>query len=152
MPIDITELDDDGIPAVVALESLTHIDYPDTPATRQPWRTDADLREMREKGTRFFGAVRGGELVGITGITPREEYAETEFTSVHPGYRRCGIALAVKAASIVALASEGVRTFGTGGAQINSGSIGMNQALGYVVDERWVSLVEPAVATEPPLV
>ena len=68
---------------------------------------------------------------------------ETEFTSVHPAYRRRGLAVAVKAASITALAEDGVRIFGTGGAQVNTGSIRMNEHLGYAIEERWLSLRMP---------
>ena len=54
----------------------------------------------------------------------------TEGTSIHRSCRHSGLAIAVKAASITAVANEGVRIFGTGGAQINAGSIRMNEHLG----------------------
>ena len=73
-------------------------------------------------------------------IDPR---GETEFTSVDPAHRRKGLAVAVKAASIIALAADDVRIFGTGGAEANSGSIRMNEHLGYSIEERWLSLTMP---------
>lgn len=45
----------------------------------------------------------------------------------------------MKAASILALASEGVNTFGTGGTGINEASLQASRALGYVLEERWRS-------------
>jgi GNAT superfamily N-acetyltransferase len=73
----------------------------------------------------------------VIGRTVR--HGETEFTSVLSDYRGRGIGQAVKAASILALASEGVTTFGTGGAGLNEASLRANRALGYVVEERWRS-------------
>lgn len=165
---DVMELDATWIPRIVDLERLTHADYPDTPATRQPQRSERDVDDLYRAGTRFFGAANGSgsdgrvaddpvaddpvvsdrphgdrALVALTAVTPHGEYAETEFTSVDPIYRRRGLARAVKSASIVTLAGEGVRTFGTGGAQVNAASIGMNESLGYVIEERWVTLEEP---------
>jgi GNAT superfamily N-acetyltransferase len=129
--------------SIAALERSTHADYPDTPATRQPSRSAEDFAALARGGTRFFGAVVGDALVGVTAITAGGDYAETEFTSVHGAHRRRGIARAVKAASILAVAADGVRVFGTGGAQVNAASIRMNESLGYAVEERWVSLAEP---------
>lgn len=51
--------------------------------------------------------------------------------------------MAVKAASIMALADDGVRVFGKGGAQVNAGSVRMNENLGYAIEERWLSLKLP---------
>jgi hypothetical protein len=62
---------------------------------------------------------------------------------VDAAHRRRGLAVAVKAASILALADDGVRVFGTGGAAVNAGSIRMNEHLGYVIEERWFSLAPP---------
>ena len=50
------------------------------------------------------------------------------------------MATAVKAASVLALAADGVRVFGTGGAGSNAASLGMNLAVGYRVTERWLTL------------
>lgn len=72
--------------------------------------------------------------------TPRARGAETAFTSVRSTHRGAGVATAVKAASVLALAADGVRVFGTGGAGSNAASLGMNQAVGYRVTERWLTL------------
>jgi GNAT superfamily N-acetyltransferase len=142
--VDIRELDGSWMVSVASLEASTHADYPDTPATRQPARSSDDFVALARGGTRYVGAVDGGTLVGLTAITAHGDYAETEFTSVLESHRRRGIARAVKAASILALAADGVRTFGTGGAQVNAASIRRNESLGYVVEERWISFAEPS--------
>ena len=139
----IEELDASWAPQVTALESLNHADYPYTPATAAPHRDESDVRELWRSGCRLFGAINDGQLVAVSTIRLTTGRAETEFTSVHRSCRRRGLAVAVKAASITALANDGVRIFGTGGAQINAGSIRMNEHLGYAIEERWVSLTMP---------
>ena len=98
------------------------------------------MEALWEEGFRFFGAFLNGELAAVTVISSGEnDYAETEFTSVAREHRRKGLGAGVKAASILALAAVGVRVFGTGGAQVNEASLAMNRAVGYVVEERWLS-------------
>ena len=139
----IQELDASWASQVTTLEALNHGDYPYTPATSVPHRDESDFLDLWRSGYRFFGASRAGQLVAVTVIGLTVGRAETEFTSVHRSYRRRGLAVAVKAASILALADDGIRLFGTGGAQVNSGSIRMNEHLGYVIEERWFSLAMP---------
>ncbi|MCI4656684.1 GNAT family N-acetyltransferase [Cryobacterium zhongshanensis] len=139
----VQELDARWAPQVTALETLNHADYPNTPATAVPDRDESDVRELWKSGHRFFGAIKAGQLVAVSVIGVTLARAETEFTSVDPSCRRLGLAVAVKAASINALAADGIRTFGTGGAQSNAGSIRMNEHLGYVIEERWLSLAPP---------
>jgi len=135
----VRELDVGWAAQVTTLEALNYRDYPSTPATAVPHRDESDVLELWASGCRLFGAVDDGQLVALSVITVTAARAETEFTSVHPSYRRRGLAVAVKAASIRALAHGGARLFGTGGAQVNSGSIRMNEHLGYVIEERWLS-------------
>ncbi|MDY7528353.1 MULTISPECIES: GNAT family N-acetyltransferase [unclassified Cryobacterium] len=139
----IEELDDSWAPQVTALEALNHADYPFTPATSVPHRDECDVLELWKSGCRLFGAITDGQLVAVSAISLTATRAETEFTSVHRSYRRKGLAVAVKAASVTALAHDGVRIFGTGGAQVNTGSIRMNEHLGYAIEERWLSLTVP---------
>ena len=139
----IEELDASWAPQVTALEALNHADYPYTPATAAPHRDESDVRELWRSGCRLFGAINGGQLVAVSTIWLTTARAETEFTSVHRSCRRRGLAVAVKAASIMALANDGIRIFGTGDAQINAGSIRMNEHLGYAIEERWLSLTMP---------
>ncbi|MEB0004776.1 GNAT family N-acetyltransferase [Cryobacterium sp. 10I1] len=139
----IEELDDSWALQVTALEALNHADYPFTPATSVPHRDECDVLELWKSGCRLFGAITDGQLVAVSVISLTATRAETEFTSVHRSYRRKGLAVAVKAASVTALAHDGVRIFGTGGAQVNAGSIRMNEHLGYAIEERWLSLTVP---------
>lgn len=139
----VQELDASWARQVTALEALTYDDYPRTPATGIPHRTEPDVQDLWATGCRLFGATDAGRLAAVSAIKDGAERAETDFTSVHPAYRRRGLAVAVKAASIAALGADGVRVFGTGGAQANIGSIRMNERLGYVIEERWLSLDTP---------
>lgn len=63
-----------------------------------------------------------------------------DFTVVAPQYRGMGLATAVKAASVLDLLDAGVTVFRTGGATENRAILASNQALGFVVDEEWVTL------------
>ena len=139
----IQELDASWAPQVTALEALNYADYPYTPATEVPHRDEADVLELWRSGCRLFGAIDDRQLVAVSVISLTAERGETEFTSVDSSYRRRGLAVAVKAASITALADDGVRIFGTSGAQVNAGSIRMNENLGYAIEERWLSLTMP---------
>jgi GNAT superfamily N-acetyltransferase len=140
----VRELDDSFAPALHALEQANGADYPDTPATTHRVLNEDDTRRLWSEGCRIFGALDHGLLVAATVIRHAEDRAETDFTSVLAPYRRRGIGTAVKAASIIALASQGVRLFGTGGARVNAASLGTNEALGYVIEERWLSYRKPA--------
>jgi hypothetical protein len=141
----IRELDPSWAAAVTRLESANHADYPVTPATTHPRLSEHDLLSLWASECRVFGAIADGRLVAVTVIRRRDDgRGETEFTSVDAAFRRRGLAVAVKAASIIALADDGVRVFATGGAAVNAGSIRMNEALGYVIEERWLSLEPPA--------
>lgn len=88
-------------------------------------------------------SARGDEDEAPFVAANRGRRAETEFTSVSRAYRRQGLSSAVKGASLVALAAEGALVFGTGGAAVNAASIAMNESLGYVLTERWVSYANP---------
>jgi predicted GNAT family acetyltransferase len=65
---------------------------------------------------------------------------ETDFTVTRAAARGRGLATAVKAAAVLDLAAQGHELFGTGGAGVNEASRRANEALGYVVTERWLHL------------
>ena len=118
-----------------------HGDYPGGPATAPEVHDTAALTALRNGGTRFFAAFDGrGQVVAVTAIRRDGEHAETDFTSVARAHRRRGLAEAVKAASVLALAAEGASVFVTGGAEENAASLAMNARLGYEVTERWLTL------------
>jgi hypothetical protein len=130
--------------AIATLEADTHADFPVTPATPHRLRDAAATAALLRAGFRAFGALREGRLLAVTIVRAEGESAETDVTAVARDARRQGLAAGVKAVSVLALAAEGVRTFGTGGAAVNAGSLAMNRALGYIVEERWLSLAPPA--------
>lgn len=146
----IAELGPEWSAALAALEAITAPDYPVTPATPHEAITAEQAAALFATGHRVFGAAVEGELVAATVMEPspagRPSYAETAFTSVLPAFRGRGLGAAVKAASVIALAHDGVRTFGTGGAGLNAASLGANRAVGYVVTERWRSYASPGPA------
>lgn len=139
-------LDEHDVDAVLTLDAATADDYPGSVATRHD-----PLDRQRATPTptrRGFGAFTPvGELVAMTFVdveTGDGSAAETDFTTVHRAWRRRGLAVAVKAASVLALSVEGVTRFRTGGSADNAGIIRANTALGYVRDEEWVTLERAA--------
>lgn len=145
--IRIGELGAEHSDALWDLERVNGPDYPATPATPPPALDRDGARRLWRDGRRVFGAFWEGQLVGATVVTRQDAYAETEFTSVRRGHRGRGIGTAVKAASILALAADGVRTFGTGGAAVNQSVLAANRAVGYEIEERWCSYRREGSAT-----
>jgi hypothetical protein len=140
---ELRELHEPDAAAIADLESGTHADFPVTPATPHRLRDTAATAALLNAGSRAFGAVRGPRLLAVTIVRAEGGSAETDVTTVARDARRRGLASGVKAASVLALAADGVRTFGTGGAAANAGSLAMNRALGYTIEERWLSLLPP---------
>jgi hypothetical protein len=130
-------------PAIAALEAAVREDCPGGPVTAPGVHDPAALAALRAGGSRFFAAFSGDEPVAVTAIRRDPERAETDFTSVARGHRRRGLAEAVKAASVLALAAEGAAVFGTGDAEENAASSAMNARLGYAGTERWLTLTPP---------
>ncbi|MDH2445215.1 acetyltransferase [Amnibacterium sp. CER49] len=141
--IAVRELGRPDLPALAALDAATAPDYPVTPASFHEARSAAALGALLDAGRRAFGAFEQGQLLAATVARRDGERAETDFTCVRRDARRRGLAAAVKGAAVLALAREGARVFGTGGARGNAGSIRMNEALGYVLEERWLSYAPP---------
>lgn len=127
---------------IVTLEELTHPDYPQTPAT---FREKLDLSDALGlfDGGRAFGIWLDSKLVAVTVTRVCGDLVETDFTSVHPAQRQRGLATTIKAASVLANAAEGHRSFGTGGAGVNDASLHMNRAVGYQITETWHTYLPP---------
>ena len=145
--VSVRSLDGRDVDAVLALDSATADDYPGSVATRHALldREGATPTPAR----RGFGAFGpDGELVAMTFVDVETDgdgsAAETDFTVVHRAWRRRGLAVAVKAASVLALSAEGVTRFRTGGSAENAGIIRANTVLGYVRDEEWITLERAA--------
>lgn len=130
--------------AVAALQERVLPDYPVTPATvPDPLPEDlADLLES-EQWLTFGARTAEGELVALTTLTPLPARWEVDRTAVAPEHRRRGLAKAVKALSVLTTYAMGARTWGTGGAAVNAGSLAMNRALGFELEPLWHSLRRP---------
>lgn len=139
----IRELGVEYAEALLELETVNQPDYPYTPATAPMARDLDQTRELWADGGRVFGALDGTRLVGATVMRMLPELTETIFTSVLSEYRGRGVGQAIKAAGVLAFLETGSTVFGTGGAGQNDASLGANQALGYVIEERWRSYAPP---------
>lgn len=141
----VAEADRGSAQDFVRLQASVHDDYPRTPATPSREWTSEEAATLWDEGWRLFGAwAAGGELVAVTRVRRQGSRVDTEETAVARGYRRRGLGVAVKSASILALADAGGRVFATGGAGVDAGSIAMNRATGYELTERWLSLAPPS--------
>lgn len=132
----VREAGPDDLAQVLALDDLTARDYPGGVATRHQPLDEATAATALEDG-RAWGAWVGDTLVALTATHLLEDRVETDFTAVHPGHRRQGLATAVKAASVLAHAEDGATRFGTGGANGNLASLAMNRTVGYQITETW---------------
>jgi GNAT superfamily N-acetyltransferase len=138
----VRELGATDVDAVLELDAATIEDYPGSVATRHE---PLDRRGATPSASRrAFGAfVRDSDLVSMTFVDIDGPDAETAVTVVHRAWRGRGLGVAVKAASVLALAEDGVRRFRTGGSAENTAILRANDALGYVCDEEWITL-EPS--------
>jgi hypothetical protein len=140
----VAEVDSSAARDFFRLQAAVHDDYPRTPATPSKDWTLAEVEALWDSGWRVFGAWdAGGELVAVTRVRQQGSRVETEETAGARAHRRRGLGVAVKSASILALAEAGGREFATGGAAVNAGSIAMNRATGYELTERWLSFAPP---------
>ncbi|MBU4214810.1 MAG: acetyltransferase [Actinobacteria bacterium] len=126
---------------LLALQEANRLDYSHDPSMALPPGDLTATRAQWDGGGRVFGARLAGLLVAATVMQVDDRGAETLFTSVLRVHRRHGLGSAVKAAGVRTLVNEGVRTLRTGGAGDNVASLAANRALGYEVDERWLTLV-----------
>ena len=143
--VSVRELGPDDQAAMLALDAATLDDYPGGPATRHVPLTAGTAR-VPAAARRAFGAVApDGSLVALTVVDLDADgrRAEVDFTVVHPAHRSRGLATAVKAASVRALLADGVATIRTGGSSGNAGILAAGTAIGFRVDEEWVTLDAP---------
>ncbi|WP_052129241.1 N-acetyltransferase [Clavibacter michiganensis] len=146
----IHELGRDDRDRILELDAATIDDYPGGPATRHaPFTPETAL--VGTPARRAFGALDAdGELVALTVLdvdVPRAA-AETDVTVVAPAHRSQGLGRAVKAASVLALRDAGIETFRTGGSRENAAIIAAGTALGYRIDEEWLTLHAPEAADD----
>ncbi len=140
-------LTSDDLPALSRLDERVAPDFPDTPASRHEQVPD-DLGPRLDEGSAlgFLAATAQGEAVAYTWMDRLPDRWEVDRTGVAPSHRRRGLATAVKAACILATYASGARRWGTGGAAVNTGSLAMNRALGFVLEPEWHTLVPPGTA------
>lgn len=138
----VRELHDDDAAAILELDAATASDYPGGIATSH---TPLSVAQVVLTGRRrAFGVLGLGEkLLAMTFVDLDGALAEIDFTVVAAPWRGRGLATAVKAASVLALLVDGVRVVRTGGDADNEAIIRANAALGFVVDEQWVTLTAP---------
>lgn len=141
----------DDVPAALALDAATVADYPGGPATAHA--------PMTAESARPTGARRAFGLFAADGVLTAQTYldvegprADVDFTVVRADLRGHGLGTALKAASMLALAfptspddgpSPAVTVFRTGGAAENAAILRTAERLGFVVDERWLTLAAP---------
>lgn len=133
------ELTAADIDAMLTLDAATVDDYPGSAATRH--EPLDPRRATLSASRRAFGVfLPAGELVAMTFLDVEGVTAETDFTVVRRDQRGRGLGVAVKACSLLALLSDGVDRFRTGGSADNAAILRANDAVGYVRDEEWVTL------------
>ncbi|QIS42702.1 acetyltransferase [Clavibacter capsici] len=146
----IRELGSDDRERILELDAATIDDYPGGPATRHaPFTPGTAL--MGTPARRAFGALDAdGRLVALTilDVDVPGARAETDVTVVAPAHRSRGLGRAVKAASVLALRGTGIRTFRTGGSRDNAAIMAAGTALGYRIDEEWLTLDAPEPADD----
>ncbi len=137
--LEVRRLEQGDVPAALDLDRVTCGDYPGDVATAHRALTTGTAAPS--PGRRAFGAFEpDGRLVGMTYVDVDGTTAEVDFTVVAGERRGRGIGTGLKAASMLALARDGVATVRTGGSDDNTAIVAANEALGFVVDERWVTL------------
>jgi GNAT superfamily N-acetyltransferase len=136
--VELRELGPEYAVAVLELETATNDDYPVTPATPHPVR-DLPWVTALWRESRLFGALDGGRLVAVAALTIEDAHGEVDFASVLADYRGQGVGAAVVAFAILAAVRDGARGFRTGGAAVNTASLQTARALGFTIDERWLS-------------
>jgi predicted GNAT family acetyltransferase len=125
---------------VLTLDRETANDYPGDIATAHEALTaDGATPSAAHRGWGAFTAQ--AQLAAMTFADIGQNVIETDFTVVRRDWRGHGLGSAVKAASVLALADEGHTTFRTGGSADNPASIAANQAVGYELDEEWLTLI-----------
>lgn len=92
----------------------------------------------------YFVAVDGDRLVGVSSLWSREagDYLDTGFTAVSREYRGRGIALALKLCAIDYARRVGAPEIRTDNASTNRPMLRINEALGFVKQPAWITMVK----------
>jgi mycothiol synthase len=91
----------------------------------------------------YFIALYRGEIAGVSQLwgSSMEHVLYTGLTATRRDFRRMGIALALKLRAITHARSIGVREIRTGNESNNRPMLSINEALGFVKQPAWVTLV-----------
>lgn len=144
----VRELCEADAAAILELDAATASDYPGGIATSHDPLTAASV--VLTPRRRAFGVMgEGEELLAMTFVDLDGARAEIDFTVVAAPWRGRGLATALKAVSVLALLLDGVQAVRTGGAGDNVAIIRANAAIGFVVDEWWVTMTVPMQGSWP---
>lgn len=135
------------IAKVLVLDANTAADYPGGVATSHTSLTRKTATPSPSR--RGFAAFGSSEtLLAVTYVDLAESCGSIDFTTVDRAYRRQGIATALKAAALLALAADGIACFRTGGSSDNLAIIRANATLGFHRDEEWLTLNPPGASNQ----
>ena len=153
--VEVRVLGSADLPALRALDVEAAPRFPRTDGSfHTPLPEDLQARLEEEDGV-AVGAFADGELIGFT-LVFRTQGAEGEHrwdvdrTAVAQRRGNRGVGKAVKAASVLATHARGGRVWGTGGAEVNTAALRMNEALGFELEPLWLALVPPTPARGRP--
>ncbi|MFD2078735.1 GNAT family N-acetyltransferase [Actinopolymorpha cephalotaxi] len=136
---DVRELGPRDAAAAHRLYAANRPDFPSTPSTEPDRYTEEEFTGLIGAG-RAFGAWNADRLCALTVMRQQgPDRAGTEIIVTDRAERGRGLATAVKAYAIRTLWQEGVRHFGTGGAEVNEASLKANLRLGYEIEPLWLT-------------
>lgn len=137
--VEVRVLGSADLPALRALDVEAAPRFPRTDGSfHTPLSEDLEARIAGGQGI-AVGAFADAELIGFTLLDRVEEGRgaerwEVDRTAVRQGHEGGGVGKAVKAASVLATHARGGRVWGTGGAEVNTAALRMNEALGFELE------------------
>lgn len=127
-----------------AVELLRDVPWPDTftPLTFEQWeQNNLDDPHMLPEG--YFLALHGGQIAGLSQLwrTSMDDVLYTGLTATRRDFRRMGIAMALKLRALAYAKTIGMREVRTGNESNNRAMLSINEALGFVKQPAWITLV-----------